>query len=251
MIACFLSHNICKWYNADVKEWGVKMPSKILIADDEKNIRELLHYNLELAGFTVLEAVNGDEAVSTAQAQKPELIILDIMMPVMDGLMACKKLKDNPSTRSIPIIMLTAKSEEADRVLGLELGADDYVVKPFGVRELVARVRALLRRTLNTGENGEGRLSYQSLVLDTVRYTAEIDGNALELTLKEFELLRYMMSHPGQVLTREVLLEKIWGYDYMGETRTVDVHVRHLRVKLGQYQNCIETVRGVGYRFVS
>ncbi len=226
------------------------MPSTVLIADDEKNIRELLRYNLELAGFTVSEAVNGEEVLAISQSVKPDLILLDIMMPVMDGLMACKKLKESASTRGIPIIMLTAKAEEADRVLGLELGADDYVVKPFGVRELVARVRALLRRTVSSGENGDGRLAYKNLVLDTVRYTAENDGVPLELTLKEFELLRYMMSHPGQVLTREVLLEKIWGYDYMGETRTVDVHVRHLRVKLGQYQGCIETVRGVGYRFV-
>jgi two-component system, OmpR family, alkaline phosphatase synthesis response regulator PhoP len=225
------------------------MSQRILVADDEANIRELVRYNLELAGFSVMEAVNGEESCSLAQIERPDLIILDIMMPVLDGFKACMRLKQDKSTRSIPIIMLTAKSGEEDKVLGLEIGADDYLAKPFGVRELTARVKALLRRSAPTDEKASDVLLCGRLVLDASLYKASIDGKPLELTLKEFELLKYLMLHPEQVMTREILLEKIWGYDYAGETRTVDVHIRHLRAKLEDLQGMIETVRGVGYRF--
>lgn len=226
------------------------MGQLILVADDEANIRELVRYNLELAGFDVIEASNGEETISKALQDKPDLIILDIMMPVVDGLKTCRRLKENKATSAIPVMMLTARSGEEDKVLGLDIGADDYIVKPFGVRELTARVKALLRRT-SLPEDQTRELSFGRLVLDTSKYRAKLDGRALELTLKEYELLKYLMMNAEQVLTREVLLEKIWGYDYMGETRTVDVHIRHLRAKLGDMQDRIETVRGVGYRFIA
>ena len=220
---------------------------KILIADDEANIRELLNYNLMAAGYDVIQAENGMQAVLAAQEQAPDLIILDIMMPVMDGLSACIRIKENPKTSSLPVIMLSAKGDEPDKVLGLELGADDYIVKPFGIQELLARVKAMFRRS---GEKtSDGQLQCGELKLNPNNYEAKISGQKVELTLKEFELLKCLMANTGQVLTRELLLEKIWGYEYPGETRTVDVHIRHLRAKLKEYGNHIETVRGVGYRF--
>ncbi len=231
---------------------------KILVVDDEKHIVELIKFNLERDGFQVITAYDGEEAVKQARSGDPDLIILDIMLPVMDGLEVCRQLKQDKETRNIPVIMLSAKGDELDKILGLEIGADDYVTKPFSPRELVARVKARLRWLQMESENREQeagagkRINLGRLVIDQERFEVLVDGERQELTPKEFELLRYMASKPGKVFTREQLLEKIWGYDFVGDSRTVDVHIRHLRQKLEKYPGMpqyIETVRGVGYRF--
>lgn len=224
--------------------------SKVLIVDDEENIRTLIHFNLEKAGYSVEEATNGKEALDLIALNKPDLVILDLMLPVIDGLAVCRKLKENPSTSSIPIIMLTAKSEEIDRVIGLELGADDYMTKPFGPRELLARIKAVLRRII-TPDTTAKKLAFGRLTINLTNYAAYLSGKKLELTLKEFELLCLLIQNPNQAFSREKLLENIWGYEYYGDTRTVDVHIRHLRFKLEaapEIASAIETVRGVGYR---
>lgn len=228
------------------------MDNYILIVDDEIHICELLQFNLEKEGFIVKTVQSGKEALNKIKNQKPSLVVLDLMMPELDGLSVVKLLKREESTSEIPIILLTAKSEEVDKVLGLEMGADDYVTKPFSIRELVARVKALLRRTNYTLEKPEEKIencfTYNSLFVDYENYSAFIDGEKLALTLKEFELLRCLILNGNKVMTRDYLLDKIWGYEYIGETRTVDVHIRHLRIKLKGYGDLIETVRGVGYR---
>lgn len=221
---------------------------KILAVDDEQNILELIRYNLHEDGYEVVTATTGEEALDILDEQRPDLIMLDIMLPGQDGLQVCKKIKNNKETSNIPIIMLTARGEEIDKVLGLEMGADDYVVKPFGVRELLARVKALLRRaSIHPEEEQPQQISVGKLKLDTVTYTATLDGKKLQLTLKEFELLRMLIQNKNRVLTRDHLLDKVWGYEYYGETRTVDVHIRHLRQKLGDHAGMISTVRGLGY----
>ncbi len=224
----------------------------ILIVDDELHILELLQFNLEKEGYNVLTANGGRDAIAQIAQKKPLLIILDLMMPEIDGLSVVRLLKREDRTSEIPIILLTAKSEEVDKVLGLEMGADDYMTKPFSVRELVARVKALLRRTTYVSEkpleNEEKNFTYKSLFVDYENYTAFVDEERISLTLKEFELLRCLILNENKVLTRDYLLDKIWGYEYFGETRTVDVHIRHLRIKLHEYGDMIETVRGVGYR---
>lgn len=228
------------------------MDNYILVVDDEIHICELLQFNLEKEGFIVKTVQSGKEALNKIKNQKPSLVVLDLMMPELDGLSVVKLLKREESTSEIPIILLTAKSEEVDKVLGLEMGADDYVTKPFSIRELVARVKALLRRTNYTLEKPEEKIensfTYDSLFVDYENYSAFIDGEKLALTLKEFELLRCLILNGNKVMTRDYLLDKIWGYEYIGETRTVDVHIRHLRIKLKGYGDLIETVRGVGYR---
>lgn len=224
---------------------------KILIVDDEVNIRELVKFNLDKAGYTIIEAADGQSAVNTARADKPDLVILDLMLPGIDGLEVCRHLKGQRETSGIPIIMLTAKNEEIDKILGLELGADDYMTKPFSARELIARVKAVLRRSQKDAPSA-GELSVGSLRFNFSRYEAFLGKEKLELTPKEYELLKLLITNIGKVYTREQLLEKVWGYEYFGDTRTVDVHVRHLRAKLGQEAEAaelIETVRGVGYRF--
>ncbi len=227
------------------------MTGKILIVDDELNIRELIKFNVEKEGYKVLEADNGQTAVSMAKTEKPDLIILDLMLPGIDGLEVCRIIKNSRETAAIPIIMLTAKNEEIDKVIGLELGADDYLTKPFSPRELVARIKAVLRRSQKDNVTG-GELIIGKLKLNFSRYEAYLGAVKLELTPKEYEMLKLFVTNTGKVFTREQLLEKVWGYEYFGDTRTVDVHVRHLRVKLGQdneVAEAIETVRGVGYRF--
>lgn len=229
--------------------------SKILVVDDENFIVELVKFNLEKEGYKVVVAYDGVNALSMVKTELPDLIILDIMLPVMDGLEVCRTLKQNPDFNSIPIIMLTAKGEEFDTVLGLEMGADDYIKKPFSPRELVARVKARLRALkILQAEKAMGKKAYvyKELIVIPDKYEAFIGEKKLELTPKEFELLSLMLSHQGKVFTREALLEKVWGYEYSGDTRTVDVHIRHLRQKLSEdsaYPDYIETVRGVGYRF--
>lgn len=223
---------------------------KILIVEDEANIRQLVRYNLEKEGFQIIEAVDGLQGVKLAKIEKPDLVLLDLMLPEMDGLEVCRNIKGNTGTSSLPIIMLTAKSEEIDKVIGLELGADDYMTKPFSPRELVARVKAVLRRsqkdTTLPGELSVGRLRF-----NFSRYEVHMGNVKLELTPKEYELLKMLATNLGKVFTREQLLEKVWGYEYFGDTRTVDVHVRHLRAKMEsdpETAEAIETIRGFGYR---
>ncbi|MGI6562810.1 MAG: response regulator transcription factor [Clostridia bacterium] len=225
----------------------------IYVVEDEVNIQKLVQYNLESAGYKVLTFFDGESALEECKEALPDLFILDIMLPGIDGLEVCRKLKENPKTNNIPIIMLTAKSEEFDRVLGLELGADDYIVKPFSVIELTARVKAVLRRTSRENNTPQPDvIQHGQITIDDTRREVYKNGTLIEMTLKEFELLKMLMLNKGRVLTRETLLEKIWGYDYFGETRTVDVHIRYLRQKIEDDPNrpvYIETVRGVGYRF--
>jgi phosphate regulon transcriptional regulator PhoB len=226
---------------------------RVLVVDDEDSIRELIVFNLEQQGFEVLQAANGVEAIHRVEEGRPDLIILDLMLPMMDGLEVCQKLRRSEEYSAIPIIMLTARSEEVDRVLGLEIGADDYVTKPFSPRELMARVKAILRRLNQPPVIVEtDELSIGVLKVDPSRHLVTFKGVELELTPKEFELLYLMGIQPGQVLTRDVLLEKVWGYEYLGDTRTVDVHIRRLRKKMEDIDpepDYIETIRGVGYRF--
>ncbi|AEF95141.1 two component transcriptional regulator, winged helix family [Desulfotomaculum nigrificans CO-1-SRB] len=226
---------------------------KILVVDDEQPIRELVKYNLEREGFEVLLAGDGNTGLDMARTEAPDLIILDIMLPGMDGLSVCRTLHQEPATRAIPIIMLSARGEEVDKVLGLELGADDYITKPFSPRELIARVKARLRRqTTDNAIQETGRIAVGKLIIDQDRFVVSVNGVKQDLTPKEFELLRYLARHPGKVFSRDLLLEQIWGYEYTGDSRTVDVHIRHIRQKLEQIPGApqfIETVRGVGYRF--
>ncbi|RKO67435.1 response regulator transcription factor [Desulfofundulus salinus] len=231
--------------------------AKILVVDDEEHIVELIRYNLEKEGYQVIAATDGNTAIEMARSQRPDLILLDVMLPGQDGLAVCRALQQEAETRHIPVIMISARGEELDKVLGLEMGADDYVTKPFSPRELVARVKARLRRASVEGEGrgarpSGGRLVRGRLVIDQDRFLVTVDGIKQDLTPKEFELLRFLASEPGKVFSREYLLEQIWGYDYAGDSRTVDVHIRHIRQKLEQVPNApqyIETVRGVGYRF--
>ena len=226
------------------------MAGKILIVDDEANIRQLVRFNLEKEGFTVNEAEDGDACLEAVVRGKPDLIVLDIMLPGKDGLEVCRILKSRPETAGIAIIMLTAKVEEIDTILGLEMGADDYVTKPFSPRELTARVKAVLRRNQKEPSQSD-ELVFGNLRLHLVRYETFLGQEKLELTPKEYELLKCFITHAGQAFTREQLLEKVWGYEYAGDTRTVDVHIRHLRIKLSAdplLAEAIETVRGVGYR---
>ncbi|MFV0635762.1 winged helix-turn-helix domain-containing protein [Mitsuokella sp. WILCCON 0060] len=223
---------------------------QILVVDDEASIRELLAFNLKKNGYEVETAADGREAL--AKAPKADLVLLDIMLPEIDGLEVCRRLKSSPQTNGIPIIMLTAKAEEIDRVLGLEMGADDYVVKPFSMRELIARVKAVLRRSHQDDKAKGEALSIGSLRIDFSSYQVWLHDEPVALTPKEYELLKLLVTNPGRAFSRDELLERIWGYEYYGDTRTVDVHIRHLRAKLAaapEISDAIETVRGVGYRF--
>jgi len=223
---------------------------RILGIDDEMNIVELLKYNLVAGGYKVSYALNGKEGLSLAVENKPDLILLDIMLPEMDGFDVCKEMKKTKDTANIPIIMLTAKGDEFDKILGLELGADDYITKPFSVRELMARIKVVLRR--NVKEEISDLLSIGDLTIYMDKHEVIKAGKKLDLTLKEFELLKLLITNKGRVLTRDFLLDNIWGYEYYGETRTVDVHVRHLRQKIEDNDSSpvfIETVRGIGYKF--
>ena len=226
------------------------MPSDTILAvDDEVHILELISFNLKAAGYHVVTALTGEEALKRCEVEKPSLVLLDIMLPGIDGLEVCRRLKGDRTTNNIPIIMLTARGDEVDKILGLELGADDYITKPFSVRELAARVKSLLRRVAPQQESEPQTLRAGDIMIDITNYEAFKGGEKLSLTLKEFELLKVLVLSRGKVLTRDFLLDRIWGYEYYGETRTVDVHIRHLRQKLGE-EPYIETVRGVGYRFV-
>lgn len=221
------------------------------MVDDEEPIQELLRFNLEKEGYLVRVAKDGKEALDRVAKEQPDLIVLDLMLPGMDGLEVCKRLKLTPSFQQIPIIMLTAKGEVIDKVLGLELGADDYMTKPFSPRELIARIKARLRR-LNPKEETDDRIIRGELQIDVKGFRVHVRGQETELTPKEFELLRVLVAHSGKVYSRDELLERVWGYEYDGDTRTVDVHVRHLRLKIERDPSnpeYIETLRGIGYRF--
>ena len=224
----------------------------ILVVDDEEPIQELLRFNLEKEGYAVCVAKDGQEALKHVENDQPDLLVLDLMLPGMDGLEVCRKIRSNQKFQQIPIIMLTAKGEEIDKVLGLELGADDYMTKPFSPRELLARIKARLRR-LNSQEEVDAKIIIRGeLRVDVTGFRVHVRGEETELTPKEFELLRVLVAHPGRVYSREELLERIWGYEYDGDTRTVDVHVRHLRLKVERDPSnpeYIETLRGIGYRF--
>jgi two-component system, OmpR family, alkaline phosphatase synthesis response regulator PhoP len=220
---------------------------QIFIVEDEKDLVDLLTYNLEKEGFRVLSCMRGDEAIKKIPEKTPDLVLLDLMLPGADGITVCKALKADSKTARIPIVMLTAKGEESDKVVGLELGADDYVVKPFSVKELIARLKAVLRRFEKASEDAP-TLKYKNLILDREKHDVSIAGKSVTMTSKEFELLDYLLTHPGKVLSRDVLLNNVWGYDYFGTTRTVDVHVRRLREKLGPVAKHIETVKGYGYK---
>jgi two-component system phosphate regulon response regulator PhoB len=220
----------------------------ILIIEDEKDIVDLLAYHLKQGGFSISTALDGPSGLEKAKKERPILVILDLMLPGMDGKDVCRALKTNPLTQSIPILMLTAKSEEMDRVIGFELGADDYVTKPFSPRELVLRVKAILRRKEVPLEGGK-IIQIGDLLIDIDRHQVSVKKNALYLTSTEFKLLVELVLNRGRVQTRERLLDKVWGYTYEGYARTVDTHIRRLREKLGKTGDLIETLRGVGYRF--
>lgn len=221
---------------------------RILIVEDQQHIIELIRFNLEQEGYHVDEALDGEIGLEKIRQGGYDLVILDLMLPTMDGLTILKLLRQQPEFQKLSIIMLTAKSTEGDKVAGLEVGADDYVTKPFSVRELIARVKALLRRTDEGGQAGVVEIG--DLVINSDEFTVTKAGQAIELTLKEFMLLKYLAENRGRVLTRSFLLDQIWGYEYFGESRTVDVHIRHLRSKLGDDQRLIKTIRGIGYKII-
>ena len=222
------------------------MPKKILIVEDEANIRELLRLYLEREGYTVIEAENGVEGIKQWKSEKPDMILLDVMMPVMDGWTVCKEIR---AESDVPIIMITAKGETADRVSGLEMGADDYIVKPLEMPEVIARVRAVFRRM--APDDAPEKLSFDNLVIDKQAYDLVIKGKRVDAPPKEIELLYYLASSPNRVFTRAQLLDDVWGFDYFGDTRTVDVHVKRLREKLEGVSDKweLKPVSGVGYQF--
>ena len=226
----------------------VRVMPKILVVDDESDAVELISFNLKAAGFDVVTATDGAEALKTARLQAPDLILLDVMLPEIDGLEVCKLLRRDPATAAIPIIMLTAKAAEIDRVLGLELGADDYITKPFSPRELVLRVRKLVERRQKPDQKAD-HFAIGDLALDIPRHLVTVAGKRIDLTATEFKLLTTLMQRRGRVQSRDQLLQDVWQYDNVIDTRTVDTHMRRLREKLGRAARYLDTVRGVGYRF--
>ena len=223
-------------------------PNKVLIVDDDTHIVELIRLNLKNEGFETCTAYDGEKALELFRSEAPSIVILDVMMPKMDGLQVCREIR---RISNIPIIMLTAKGETFDKVLGLELGADDYITKPFDIKELVARVKAVLRRSEAKDNEAEKEVVFPKLTINLSNYELKLDGEYINLPAKELELLYFLASHPNRVFTREQLLEEVWGFDYPGDTRTVDVHIKRLREKLKNVEANwkIDTVWSVGYRF--
>ena len=224
------------------------MQHRILVVEDEKDISDLIEYNLEQAGYKVLCTENGNDAFELIKKEPPDLVVLDLMIPGMNGKEVCRRVRQEEATRKIPIIILTARAEEVDRIVGFEIGADDYMTKPFSPRELTLRIGAILRRTQEQPEAANS-IHFQGLLIDPIRHVVEVDGQEAVLTATEFKLLYHLASRVGRVQTREMLLDDVWGYPYEGYARTVDTHVRRLRKKLGGQKDRIETIRGVGYRF--
>lgn len=226
------------------------MDAKILIVEDERDIVDLLRYNLQEAGFETDAVRNGADALHRAVENPPDLILLDLMLPEVDGLIVCRLLKNDPRTKNIPIVMVTAKTEERDRVAGLELGADDYITKPFSPREVVLRVSAVLRR-IQAGKQTEStkQIETHGLTIDMDKHQVLTETGSIDLTATEFKLITLFARSPGRVFTRDILMDVIWGQEYYGIDRTVDTHVSRLRRKLGEFGKHIETVHGVGYRF--
>lgn len=222
---------------------------KVLVVDDDPSIRQLLQIALQVEGYEVITAEDGKKALEITENQVLDLVILDLMLPVIDGWQVCRRIRED---RDMPIIMLTAKDEEVDTVLGLKIGADDYVTKPFSPRELVARIEAVLRRTNRSSGGPKNFIDYPGFTVDLMKREVTVNGETIEMSPKEFEIIWEMAQRPGQVYSRETLLDKIWGYDYFGTSRTVDVHIKRLRAKLEQVQgnySYIQTVWGVGYKF--
>jgi len=220
---------------------------KILIVEDEKDILDLVRMYLEKEGYRVCTAMTGLEGLKLVKSEHPDLVVLDLMLAEMDGLEVCKRLRADPQTALLPVIMLTAKAEESDMVIGLELGADDYVTKPFSPKALAARIKALFRRLERSGSDA-ARLEYGPLTMDLVRHEVKAEGQEIPLTAKEFGLLEHLLRNQGRVLTRDVLLNAVWGYDYYGTTRTVDVHVRRLKQKIPLLDDAIVSVKSLGYK---
>jgi len=218
----------------------------VMVIEDEKEIRDLVKYNLEKAGYRVASAADGEQGLQQLFASRPDALVLDLMLPGMNGLEIVREVRGEPLTHDLPVLILTARSAEMDKLLGFEQGADDYLTKPFSPRELVARVKALLRRSKPAG--AARALEAGPLRVDLEAHVATCAGQRLDLTPREFDLLAFLARHPGRALSRDELLRKVWGYDYVGETRTVDVHVRRLRAKLGEHHAMIETVLGAGYK---
>jgi len=225
-----------------------KMP-EILIIEDEKDIVESLEYSLKKEGFKVSKAYDGLNGLRLAEEKVPSLVLLDLMLPGADGLEICRRIKKNPKTAAVPVIMLTAKGSETDKVVGLEVGADDYIVKPFSMKELIARVKTIMRRYEKPAEKPPIIVRFKDLEIDTDKHEVRANGKAVELTAKEFQLLLYLAQNKDRVFSRERLLDAVWGIDVAIETRTVDVHMRRLREKLGKAGNHLMTLRGVGYKF--
>ncbi len=223
---------------------------RILVVEDDEDILQLLRFTLEAAGFEVVTAATGRDGLESAQRHVPGLVLLDLMLPGMSGFDVCRELKRTPTTEHVPVIMLTARGEEVDRIVGLELGADDYVIKPFSPRELVLRIRAVLKRVTGAQEPApRGQWNVDGLFLDEEAHRVEVDGEEALLTATEFRLLAELVRNRGRVRTRDQLLNTVWGYEFEGYARTVDTHVRRLRQKIGRFAAMIETIRGVGYRF--
>ena len=221
---------------------------KVLVVEDDRDILLLVKMYLDNEGFRTITASNGAEALKQVKSEHPQLIVLDLMLPEVDGLEVCKKLRMGPETAKVPIIMLTAKTEESDTVIGLELGADDYVGKPFSPRALVARIKALLRRLELADDRDVSVHRYGMLLLDPSRHEVTVNGREVVLTAKEFGLLEHLLRNPGRVLTRDLLLNNVWGYDYHGTTRTVDVHVRRIKQKLPMLDDAILSIKSLGYK---
>jgi DNA-binding response OmpR family regulator len=228
---------------------SVRPPTRILVAEDDPDIGSLLEHYLRKAGFLPTLVASGREVIPQIKREAPDLLVLDLMLPGLDGLQLCRLIRADAATAAIPIIMVTAKAEESDRIVGLELGADDYITKPFSPNEVVARVRALLRRA-NRPSPADSRLTYGVLSVDVDRHVVKVDGREVKLTAKEFLLLQYLMQHRGRVLSRDLLLSDVWSYSYTGGTRTVDVHVRRLRDKVPMLANAIVTVKQFGYKLL-
>lgn len=224
---------------------------KILVIEDDSDIAELVEYNLKEEGFRVEVQTNGRKGLEQAQRSKPDLIVLDLMLPDLGGLEICKTLKKDDQTHPIPILMLTAKGEEVDRIVGFELGADDYLTKPFSTRELVLRIKAILRRTGEKAQEPTGKvIHFGELFVDPAKFEVKVKDTPIKLTALEFKLLKYLYENKGRVASRDMLLDRVWGYDSELNTRTVDTHIKRLREKLGEAGAYIETLRGLGYRFV-